>query len=58
MPPVFDFRCKECGATYETHVPADRLDSCATDDCDGIPRRIWNAGLLRENIRAVPKGGR
>ncbi len=51
-----EYRCPECGGVTETQVRADRLDRCRNDGCPGVPRRVWAVGLLRESIRAVPKG--
>lgn len=51
--PTYEYTCKRCGAVYNSHeTKADRLDKCATKDCDGIPRRVWTTALLRENLRA------
>lgn len=52
---VYEYKCS-CGAVMESEHAADRLESCPTELCSGKPKRVWSVGLLRENIRAVPRG--
>lgn len=51
--PAYSYRCKTCGAAYETHEPADRLSTCANDGCDGPVVRVWGGQWLRSSCRAV-----
>lgn len=54
---IYEFKCKGCKATVEAIRPdEDRLPPCK--ECGGVMRRNWSSvSLLRENIRAVKRGG-
>lgn len=52
--PVYEFKCRECGTHEDSHTPVVGDARCL--QCGGELVRVWRVGLLRENIRAVPRG--
>lgn len=53
--PVYEYKCKQCGERIEL---TERMgsDGNMCESCGGPLVRVWQVGLLRENIRAVPRG--
>lgn len=60
MPPVYEYVCKTCGVRVEHDrvLTEETRHIGANNKVCGTLRRVWAVAILRENIRAVPKGGR
>ena len=57
---VYEFRCNGCDLRWEEDAPdkyAKNARHLRNDKVCGNIVRVWQASLLRENIRAVKKDG-
>lgn len=53
---VYEYKCNQCKGMYESPSPTKNI-KCRTIDCTGEVIRNWKSvSLLRQNIRAVPRG--
>ena len=52
--PIYEFKCNKCGEREESHTPVVGDARCLK--CGGELGRVWQVNILRENIRAVPRG--
>jgi putative FmdB family regulatory protein len=60
--PIFEYRCDDCGKTFETFVTAQRAPECPGCHSDNLAKLLSSPGLVgagngRTEARSLPMSG-